>query len=426
MSFKLNTAVITRLTTQNAGNEALSVRLIEFLRGAPGGGEVRALDRYPRYFDGLSLKGLSGPDPVAAFDQLAVRLAARARASPGGTLADLASADGVRLDLTAKELPSPIRDLKRRLGVRRRLASLGIIGREELETSLRTLAWADLTIWNPAGEYHPTGDPNQPFRLLLMVRIAQLLGRRTAIVNHSLEIESDLLKRIVAHVYRQADAIVVRDRPSLEIALGMGMDPGRVAEAPDLVFLTPQAPYAAQVRHPGAIGLAVNGLQAMAGFDEWSSLLDRLEHTGRPLVFVSNAMNHDLDFALRLAEGRDITVIRRQPSHAELADIYQGMGVLISSRLHASILALSAGTPVVAIEPQVFKLTAIFEQMAYPIRGENVHAEGWGLRVARKAEAALADRSGLSTAGLEALERQRSQIHAVYDPLLQGEGGLRP
>jgi polysaccharide pyruvyl transferase WcaK-like protein len=419
MSCTLRIAVITRMTTQNAGNEALSVRLIELLRGTAAVGEVRGLDRYPRYFEGLSLKSVAGADPVQAFDALADRLARRARNLPEGPLADLASPAAVRLDLSARELPSRLRDLKRRLGVRRRLASWGVIGRRDLETCLRTLAWADLTLWNPAGEFHPTGDPNQPFRLLLMIRIAQRLGRRTAIVNHSLEIEDPLLKTIAGHVYRQAEAIVVRDGPSVKIAREMGVAPERLSEAPDLVFLTPESAAGTGAPHAGAIGFAVNGLQALAGYDEWSALLDRLEAAGRPMVFVSNAMNHDLEFATRLAEGRSMTLVRRQPSHSELVDLYRGMGVLISSRLHASILALSAGTPVVSIEPQVFKLAAIFEQMAYPLACETVHEAGWGLRVASKVEAALADPPGLAKEGHAALARQRSRIHAVYGGLFE-------
>ena len=422
MNGKLKVAVITRMTTQNAGNEALSVRLIELLRQTPTVGEVRALDRYPRYFESLSLLDVAGPDPVAAFDALAARLARRAARLGDGALADPASADTVRLDLSARELPSRLRDVKRRLGLRRRLAAWGIIGRADLETRLRTLAWADLTIWNPAGEYHPTGDANQPFRLLLMIRIAQLLGHRTAIVNHSLEIADPLLKAIVGHVYREAQAIVVRDGPSLAVAREMGVAPERLSEAPDLVFLTPETTGQAVAPHAGAIGFAVNGLQALAGYNEWSALLNRLEATGRPMVFVSNAMNHDLDFAIRLAEGRSMTLVRRQPSHEDLVDIYRGMGVLISSRLHAAILALSAGTPVVSIEPQVFKLTAIFDQMAYPLTSETVHQAGWGMRVAAKVETALADPSGLAREGRAALARQRSRIHDVYDGLFETTG----
>jgi polysaccharide pyruvyl transferase WcaK-like protein len=419
MSSKLKVAVITRMTTQNAGNEALSVRLIALLGDTPTVGEVRGLDRYPRYFEGLSLGSVAGRDPVGAFDALADRLVRRARSLSEGPLADLVSPGAVRLDLSARELPSRLRDLKRWLGARRRLASWGVIGRGDLETCLRTLDWADLTVWNPAGEFHPTGDPNQPFRLLLMIRIAQRLGRRTAIVNHSLEIENPLLKTIAGHVYRQAEAIVVRDRPSVAIAREMGVAPERLSEAPDLVFLTPETTAQATPPHAGAIRFAVNGLQALAGYDEWSILLDRLEVAGRPMVFVSNAMNHDLEFAARLAEGRPMTLVRRQPSHGELVDLYRGMGVLISSRLHAAILALSAGTPVVSIEPQVFKLAAIFEQMAYPLASETVHEAGWGLRVARKVEIALADPPGMAKEGHAALARQRSRIHAVYDGLFE-------
>jgi exopolysaccharide biosynthesis predicted pyruvyltransferase EpsI len=60
---------------------------------------------------------------------------------------------------------------------------------------------------------------------------------------------------------------------------------------------------------------------------------------------------------------------------------YSRFGALVASRLHSSILAISTGTPVITIEPSVFKLTAIFEQMSYPYGTEDPGAQagqiGW-------------------------------------------------
>ncbi len=78
-------AVITRLTTQNAGNEALSRELIRFLQRRPNA-EVRALDRYPLQLEHLRLAALAAG---AGADTGAGKLIERfdeARAAPGRSL----------------------------------------------------------------------------------------------------------------------------------------------------------------------------------------------------------------------------------------------------------------------------------------------------------------------------------------------------
>jgi polysaccharide pyruvyl transferase WcaK-like protein len=220
----------------------------------------------------------------------------------------------------------------------------------------------------------------------------------------------------VRWVYSRADFISVRDSPSMDVLRRLDLDSVQVTESPDLVFLTGEG--SRRPAGPDApICLSINGLQALAGCDEWRALMDGLVALGRPLRFVSNAMNHDREFARGLAETWPVEVIDCQPTPAELEAIFGECAVLISSRLHASIMALGAGTPVVSIEPQVFKLTAIFEQMRYPIGTENIKASGWSARTLAKVGRALAERDALAREGVEAIERQVARIDAAYAPM---------
>jgi polysaccharide pyruvyl transferase WcaK-like protein len=279
-------------------------------------------------------------------------------------------------------LAPSVRRIKNFVGFRRNLARFGLIERDEAFSTVSLCGRVNLLMWNPAGEFHPTGNRDQTFRLLLLIRIAQQLGVATAIVNHSLEISDSLLREVVGHVYRHASHICVRE------------------PIPD-----------------GSIGLAINATEAMRGIDEWDSLLTQLKRFGRPLVFVSNAMQGDLAFGSRLMSRHGGITIARQPSYLELRDLYRKMSVVISSRLHASILSLCAGAPVVTLEPSVFKLSAIMQQLNYPIATDKLTSSGWSDRVSRNVELALARREWLVNSANGALTRQTTNIFRAYEPI---------
>ncbi|MET0239591.1 MAG: polysaccharide pyruvyl transferase family protein [Sphingobium sp.] len=407
--------LISRLTTQNAGNEALSKLAIRYLQTRLKNAHLHAVDRYPRSFGSYSIDKL-GPDHVAGFDALARRLSRRfvAKDAPWPAPADM---NMVRLNLTAKELTGPLRRIKRAIDLRRRLAAVGLIEARSSRIAISACAQADLVIWNPAGEIHPTGSPNEVMRLLLMMRIAQLHGRRTAVINHSLEIEDPRLRDLVAHVYRALDYVGVRDSPSVDVARGLDVSADKIHEAPDLVFTTLDQGSA---RGPGAaIGMAVNGLEAAGAVDEWKDVVASFEKMGRPIIFVSNAVNHDIGFARTVAGGHgDVEIVDRQPGFEELKDIFSRCAVLVSSRLHSSILALAEGVPVVSIEPSVFKLTAIFEQMQYPLATQNMHVPGWADRVIANTDTCLAEGDDLARIGLDRMTEQNERIDKALRPLL--------
>jgi polysaccharide pyruvyl transferase WcaK-like protein len=93
------------------------------------------------------------------------------------------------------------------------------------------------------------------------------------------------------------------------------------------------------------------------------------------------------------------------------------MEVLISSRLHAAILAISAGVAVISIEPQLFKLTSIFEQMRYPYRTDNLLRAGWSKRVIEKVRDAFEHREYITRVNAEIMQTQIARIHATYAQL---------
>jgi polysaccharide pyruvyl transferase WcaK-like protein len=412
------TLLISRLTTQNAGNEALSKQFLKYFADNGEGADVRALDRFPRYFETLSMKQL-GSRPVEAFDKLAKDLVRRFNVKHVEALPKAAE-DLVKLDESAREITGLLREIKRKIAWRKRLSSLLLIEKNQLLSAVAGCATSGLVVWNPAGEIHPTGSPDQVMRLLLLLRIAQLSGNKTAVVNHSLEIVDDRLRQLIAHVYKNLDYVGVRDAKSVEVALELGVSETRIYESPDLVFLASREERAQQGKLPkGAVALAINGLEALSGSDEWADFMKGLEDLKRPIVHVSNAVNHDRDFSNYLAGLADnSSVVDHQPGYIELRSFYKDCAVLISSRLHASILALCEGTPVISIEPSVFKLTAIFEQMDYPIRTTRLQDVGWSKKILANVRAIINDeRPELVTEGDRALRHQVNLIEQAFKPL---------
>ncbi len=416
-------AIITRLDNTNAGNEALSSELLKLATKLDPQASVMAVNRYPRYFEHLTLSRLGTDDETAVrrFDELASRLLNRLNKPEARSVAPY-DTQTVKLRSDISELPQGIRRVKNLIGLRRNLARFGLIERQEAVDTVSLCSNVDLLVWNPAGEFHPTGNPHQTFRLLLMIRMAQLRRVSTAIVNHSLEISDQMLRTVVGHVYRHCSHVCVRDPRSKEILLSLGVPAHKVSESPDLVFLASEAPRisvsSAEAVPEGAIGLAINAAEAFRGTDEWEALLTGLKEFNRPIVFLSNAMNGDCKFGTELMTKWGGSIVPQQPSYLELREMYGKMSVLISSRLHASILALCADTPIITLEPSVFKLTAILQQLAYPIATDRLAVPGWSGRVIKNVQMALANHEALVKYAREALMRQVDDIYRSYRPIL--------
>ncbi|MDQ3742025.1 MAG: polysaccharide pyruvyl transferase family protein, partial [Actinomycetota bacterium] len=306
--------------------------------------------------------------------------------------------------------------------LRTRLAALGL-RRHEVQRAVNTLAWADVLVWNPAGEFHPTRDWEVVLRLMVLLRAAERLGTKTVVVNHSLETSDPLLDAVIRHAYSGASLVFVRGARSYANARALGVAAERLVEAPDLVFLLAGSEPPGDSRPPaavppGAIVLAVNAESAPRAVDEWDALFAGLRRLGRPVVFLSNAAKLDLPASERWAARHGFAVERSQPGFRELMDAVAPAGVVVSSRLHAAILGLCRGVPVVAIEPQQFKLTEVMEQLRYPLAAEHPGVTGWADRVLGRVATALETRDELARTTAAAVERQAEDIRRAYRPLV--------
>ncbi|MES2444540.1 MAG: polysaccharide pyruvyl transferase family protein [Pseudomonadota bacterium] len=418
-------AAITRLFTDNAGNEALSTVLGRYLAQQFGEANVRLVDRIPHTLRRFSYDRVAAAaDPIAAFEAMVDEVAALPTAA--SPLCPLAGEADIRL-VARPRIRSPLMQwAKRTIRLRSRLRARGILPAREdgAATGLNTLRWADALVWNPAGEIHPKGRSDEVFLILLMVRLAQRQGKPVAIVNHSLEATDTVLNRLLVHVYQDAQLVTVREQGSYDRGLELGFPAAPMVIVPDLAFLLARPGFLPELDEapaeplaPGSIVLSINGLEAARGGDGWERLIAGLRELGRPIVFVSNSMKDDIPFARAMAQHSHVEFRNDQPSFREMVRLYRGAAMVISSRLHASIFAMCARVPVLSIEPQLFKLTGILDQLDYPIRTVRMGEPGWVEQLLADARRALDEPAVIVAAGNAGLDRQVAAIQAGYAPL---------
>ncbi|MCW3848497.1 polysaccharide pyruvyl transferase family protein [Sphingomonas sp. LB-2] len=418
-------AVMTRLVNDNAGNEALSTVLARYLVQHVGSDNVRLMDRHPQILTRFRFDRLArAEDPIAEFERIVDKV--QAWGSAAAPLSPTADEAMIGLIATPRIRSPLMRWAKRTIRIRSRLKAFGLLQREDADAMLNTLYWADMVVWNPAGELHPKGRSDEVMLLLVMVRLAQRLGKRIAIVNHSLEATDPVINRLITLVYRDADFISVREQGSYDRGIELQVPAGKLHIVPDLAFMLSKPGFAPELELPpadplpeGSIVLSINGLEAHRGGDEsWRRLITGLKMTGRPIVFVSNSMKDDIPFARKMEREAQLDFHIRQPGYAEMVRLYRGAALVISSRLHASIFAMCAGAPVISIEPQLFKLTGIFAQLRYPFATHQMGDPGWAAKLLADAQRALDERAVIVEAGDEGLRRQVAAIEASYAAMI--------
>src|SRR5687767_14303653 len=244
--------LITRIRTLNKGNQALSAAWLELLRQAFPATAVRVLERRPPHLLQYTLAQISrARDPFGAFDRLTTRLA---QLAPGPGFIGAPQHDPrIMLD---EAIPVPVRlpALRKRLNLRGWIARTGRYRRSYLER-LAAVQRARLVVVNPAGEFYPR-EPEPAFYHLVDAHVAHKLGRPTAIVNHTMDIEDPTLRAVIPRLYRQLDLVGFRDTKSVQAFQAMGGDLANVVVAPDLALAS--QPALALPRRSGVIAVAIN------------------------------------------------------------------------------------------------------------------------------------------------------------------------
>jgi polysaccharide pyruvyl transferase WcaK-like protein len=407
--------LITRVRTNNKGNQALSSAWAAMLQQAFPGAGVRALERRPPHFLQYSLADFaSARDPFARFDAVATELA---RLAPGPGF--IAPAQGTpRIHLQESIAPPPrFAALRRRINLRHWAARAGRY-RAEYRRRLAACQRAELVVVNPAGEFFPD-DPAPALYHLLDAYVAHKLGRPTAIVNHTMDISDPTLRRLIPRIYRDLDLVGFRDEKSVAAFRDMGGDLGNVLVTPDLALMT-RIP-ASRPASRGRIAVAVHAPAAswIGRSTPWLDVITGLRDKGFDVVLVSNEMPADREFFAQVKQRVAITVEGAELEYERYCELLGGFDFVVSSRMHTSILAMVAGTPVIPIEGPSFKISGLFQELGLGTRVIQPTRPGWTDEVIA---AAVAMRDRRDTAAAEVTQKigaARARITAALVPRLQ-------
>lgn len=397
--------LITKTRTQNQGNQALSIAWRDYLSTRYPEAQVRLVERAPGYLKRYTLAALAcSSDPVAAFDALARSLLS---AKPKTAQKD-PSKWNVEHDPTQQQVVR-FKRLRQVLRLRSRLASLGVGATAYLDR-LAYICSSDLVVVNPAGEFqHDATDSALSY--LLETRCAQLSGRRTAFVNLSFEIANPTLISIADHVFHYCDVLEFRDIESREYFAEVG---GRKTP----IVLSDGA-ILSKVERSGESGgkglaLAINALQVNAHrlSSSWDDIVAKLRERG-PITLTSNEWTTDHPFWKKYLALDGVHCEGQQLSYDAYARFLSGFDVVVTSRLHTSVLGLVAGAAVVPMETGTFKLTGFFNQIGMPDEPIRMGESGWQERLLQR----IAD---LSENRETRIRKQDEHVFRARDALRSG------
>lgn len=407
--------LVTRVRTNNKGNQALSAGWVELLRNAFPGAGLRVFERRPAHLLQYALSDFANArDPFAAFDKVTSQLASQA---PGPSfIGPPNQPTAIALDEKIASRP-PLAALRQKINVRKWAARAGMY-RLAFQQRLAAAQRARLVVVNPAGEFFPS-DPNPALYHLLDVHVASKLGCRTAIVNHTLDVKDPTLRKLIPAVYRSLSLVGFRDEKSVPAYTAMGGSLDNVVVAPDLALTT--LPPAPQPRRAGTVAVAIHTQDAEVGgvLDQWLAVIEKLRNAGFTPVLVSNEFPSDMPFLLRVQERSGVTIEGQALDFDAYAALLGTFDFVVSSRMHTNILALVAGTPVVPIEGPSFKITALFRELSIPVTVVQPQGTAWTDEVLAQALNMRATRDQVAALVASQMSNVRARIYDTLMPRLR-------
>lgn len=411
--------LITRVRTNNKGNQALSSAWAAMLQQAFPDASLRLLERRPRHLLQYPLEQFArARDPFRAFDHVTTKLA---RLAPGPDyIGPVRDAPRVILDEQIAQ-PARFAALRQRLNLRRWAALAGRY-KDEYRRRLAACQRARLVVLNPAGEFFPE-DPMPALYHLLDLFVAHKLGQPTAIVNHTLDVKDPTLRRLIPEIYRRIGLVGFRDDKSVTAFREMGGDTSNVLVTADLALTIPRPPAA---RRSGRIAVALHSPAASWSNRTrgWFDVIAALRDRGFDISLVSNEVPSDQPFFDEVR--RRVPVVHVEGERLEYdryCELLGSFDFIVSSRMHTSILAMVAGTPVIPVEASSFKITGLFQELGLASSVIQPSVDGWTDQVIEQA-LRMRDHRELAAAEVATkIAAARDRITSALLPRLRGAVG---
>jgi polysaccharide pyruvyl transferase WcaK-like protein len=407
--------LITRVRTNNKGNQALSSAWAAMLAQAFPGAPVRAMERRPPHFLQYTLEQFaSARDAFRLFEEVTTKLA---KLAPGPDfIAPVRAPPKIQLDENIAQ-PRRFAALRQRLNLRRWAARAGRY-RDDYLGRLAACQRAQLVVVNPAGEFFPN-DPAPALYHLLDVYVAHKLGRAAAIVNHTMDVSGPTLRRLIPQIYRKLDFVGFRDEKSVHAFREMGGDLGNVLVTPDLALMTKVPAKRAPDRGRIAVAVHAPGASWIDRAAPWIDVIIGLGAEGFDVVLVSNEMPADLAFFRRVNQRVPIAVAGANLEYDRYCELLGSFDFVVSSRMHTSILAMVAGTPVIPVEGPSFKISGLFQELGFTTPVIQPTSADWTAQVIAAAVRMRACRDAAADDVAAKIGAVRARITSALVPRLQ-------
>lgn len=281
---------------------------------------------------------------------------------------------------------------------------------------LREIRRCDLLLSGGGGLIQDATSPRSPRYYLGIMRLAQLVGRRTMVFAQGLgPVKLPRTEALTRSAFRRARAITVRDQASADWLRGIGVAEPEPQVTADMAFLLRAAPDEQADAVLAQIGLS--GDQRLLGISvrAWGEHTDYLHEvaratgaicaeTGLQPVLLPLHPAQDLPVARRLAESLEpqAVILPTMVRPSIVLALLCRMSLLLGMRLHALVFAALAGVPLVGLSYDP-KVDALLDSLGEPPLGplSTLHADEivaaamatWQEREDRKArlERAVAD-----------------------------------
>ncbi|MBL1209496.1 polysaccharide pyruvyl transferase family protein [Geminocystis sp. GBBB08] len=411
--------VVTRLKTTNIGNEALSSELISLIKNKFPNYKICPLERAPRFLDQYYSTMLSKDLATALkqFEYWAQFIAKKISFISPITL-DKDFSSSVTL-IRKNRTPSWKPFIEKKLHLRALKSRLGLYDDEMLKR-LAIYQFSTLTILNPGGEFQPKSIESA-LKILLELRVAQILGSKVGIVNFSYEIEDEFISMFFIKIISQFDFIRVRDSLSLQNLVSRGLDKNTASVIGDLVFLT--EPESQDISNsltqkfnitPNTVAVVINTVLGTSSINDWARIINFLKEKYNDVALISNEISSDFPILQSISRLTPTRIISEQFSYRTYAALLRNFDLVVSSRLHTMILSMLVNTTVVPIEPLNSRMKGQMEDIKYPIPVTSVFETDWTSQVIEIINSTTLDKK-LKQKISELVEEQKVKISQDFN-----------
>lgn len=368
-----NIIISTKLKTTNIGNEALSNELIRMVYENRKQDDVIKFVTRPFGLDRYAIDQLNDNNLIEDFDRIAAKIANSTIKLEMNQFKESNNNIDFKTNLLNVD-GGVVKTEKYRIiarKIRKFLFSFKLYSYSYKER-LKMYKAAEFYLYSGAGE---VAEVDYFYRQLLDLRVAQLMGLKTAAINQSVELPFGKYQILLGYVYSKMHSIVVRGDITKQNLIKMGINPAIINVCPDTAFRNEME---ISLKQEFGKKIAINFTSKTFNAKQIEPILEKLKIDGYSIFFISNEPRGDRKIAEYLEEKYEIPFHLVSEDYKSFCNFIKQFDFLISSRLHANELAITAGVPTIPIEGNRHKTTEVFQHINYPFEAISYNADNYG------------------------------------------------